>query len=69
MDTSTSPPTTASDPLVQELLEWLRSMGPGQTLRIPIMQEKVVVYKRPVVVEEITIAKRSVQQTQHVTAR
>jgi len=44
-------------------------MGPGQTLRIPIMQEKVVVYKRPVVVEEITIAKRSVQQTQHVTAR
>jgi uncharacterized protein (TIGR02271 family) len=61
MDTSTE--VSISDPLIQQLMERLRSMQPGETLRIPIVQEEVVVYKRPVVVEEITVAKRGVQET------
>jgi stress response protein YsnF len=56
-----------SDPLVQQLLERLRRMQPGESLRIPIVEEEVVVQKRPVVVEEITLGKRTVQDTQEVS--
>jgi uncharacterized protein (TIGR02271 family) len=58
---------SVTDPLVQQLMERLRTMQPGETLRIPIVQEEVVVSKRPVVVEEITLAKRTVTETAHVT--
>jgi uncharacterized protein (TIGR02271 family) len=42
-------------------------MQPGETLRIPIIEEEVVVHKRPVVVEEITLGKRTIQETQEVS--
>jgi len=65
VDTSATPPPV-TDPLVQQLMDRLRSMQPGESLRIPIVQEEVVVSKHPVVVEEITIGKRRVQETAKV---
>jgi uncharacterized protein (TIGR02271 family) len=56
-----------TDPLVEQLLERLRRMQPGESLRIPIVEEEVVVQKRPVVVEEITLGKRTVQDTEEVS--
>ena len=56
-----------ADPLVEQLLDRLRHMQPGETLRIPIIEEEVVVHKRPVVVEEITLGKRTIQETQEVS--
>jgi len=37
------------------------------TVRVPVREEQVSVEKRPVVTEEITIGKRQVQDTQHVS--
>jgi uncharacterized protein (TIGR02271 family) len=56
-----------SDPLVEQLIDRLRHMQSGETLRIPIIEEEVVVHKRPVVVEEITLGKRTIQDTQEVS--
>jgi uncharacterized protein (TIGR02271 family) len=57
----------AADPLVAQLVDRLRHMRPGETLRIPIIEEEVVVHKRPVVVEEITLSKRIREETQKVS--
>lgn len=54
----------AADPLIQQLVDRLRHMREGEELRIPIVQEEVVVQTRPVVVEEITLGKRVIQETQ-----
>jgi uncharacterized protein (TIGR02271 family) len=56
-----------ADPLVEQLLDRLRQMKPGETFRIPIIEEEVFVQKRPVVVEEITLGKREVSETQEVS--
>jgi stress response protein YsnF len=56
-----------SDPLVEQLMERLRHMRSGETLRIPIIEEEIVVHKRPVVVEEITVGKRMLEETQQVS--
>jgi stress response protein YsnF len=56
----------AADPLLQQLIDRLRHMQSGEVLRIPIVEEEVVVHKRPVVVEEVTLGKRLVQDTQTV---
>jgi uncharacterized protein (TIGR02271 family) len=56
-----------ADPLVEQLLDRLRHMQPGEALRIPIIEEEVVVHTRPVVVEEITLGKRTIQDTQEVS--
>jgi uncharacterized protein (TIGR02271 family) len=53
-----------SDPVVQSVLNRLREMQPGEVLRIPIIEEEVIVSKRPVVVEEITLRKRLREDTQ-----
>jgi len=39
----------------------------GDTIRVPIVEERVEVRKVPHVVEEIEISKRQVQETQHVS--
>jgi uncharacterized protein (TIGR02271 family) len=62
-----SPERRSNDPLVEQLMDRLRHMGSGETLRIPIIEEEVVVHKRPVVVEEITIGKRTRAETQKVS--
>lgn len=38
----------------------------GETIRIPLMREEVVVTKRPVVTGEVVVGKRRVTETQHV---
>jgi uncharacterized protein (TIGR02271 family) len=58
---------SARDPLVQQLLDRLRDMQPGETFRIPIIEEEVVIQKRPMVVEEITLGKRVIDDTQEVS--
>lgn len=58
---------TAADPLIAQLMDRLQQMRDGDTLRIPIIEEEVVVHKRPLVVEEITIGKRMLQETQSVS--
>ena len=59
--------TQQADPLVEQLIDRLRHMQSGETLRIPIIEEEVVVHKRPVVVEEITLGKRTIQDTHEVS--
>jgi uncharacterized protein (TIGR02271 family) len=56
----------AADPLVEQLIDRLRHMQSGEVLRIPIVEEEVIIHKRPVVVEEVTLGKRLVQETQTV---
>ena len=38
----------------------------GEELRIPVREEQVIVEKQPVVKEEVTIGKRTVQDTERV---
>lgn len=66
VDSLNSPPPI-TDPLIQQLMDRLHNMQPGESLRIPIVQDEVVVYKRPVVVEEITVGKRLVEETTQVS--
>jgi len=56
---------TTSDPVIQSLMDRLRQLQPGESLRVPIIEEEVVVSKRPVVVEEITVRKRLQEETKH----
>jgi stress response protein YsnF len=56
-----------SDPLVDQLVDRLRHMQSGEVLRIPIVEEEVIVHKRPVVVEEVTLGKRVIEDSQKVS--
>ena len=56
-----------ADPLIEQLIDRLRHMQTGETLRIPIVEEEIVVHKRPVVVEEIRVGKRTVADKQWVS--
>ena len=47
-------PTAASD------------IGPGEEIRVPVREEQVSVEKKPVVKEEVTVGKRTVQDTERV---
>jgi len=58
---------SAADPLIAQLMDRLQHMRDGETLRIPIVEEEVVVQKRPVVVEEITVGKRTQQEKRTVS--
>jgi uncharacterized protein (TIGR02271 family) len=40
--------------------------GDDETIRVPIMEEKVEVHKKPVVKEELVVGKREVQETEKV---
>ncbi len=50
-----------------DLSDRLRALRPGESIRVPLVEEEVVIDKRPVVVEEVTIGTRQVQATQRVT--
>jgi stress response protein YsnF len=60
-------PPTPGDPLIAQLIDRLRQMKPGEELRIPIVEEEVVIQKRPVVVEEVTVGKRVVDDKETVS--
>jgi uncharacterized protein (TIGR02271 family) len=42
-------------------------LGEGQTIRVPVTEEHVEVTKTPVVKEEVTVGKRKVKGTEHVS--
>ncbi len=42
-------------------------IGEGGTIRVPLTEERVNVEKVPVVTEEVSVGKRAVQETQHVS--
>ena len=44
----------------------VRDLQPGETLRIPVIEEEVVVQTRPVVVEEVVVGKRLVEEARRV---
>lgn len=54
-----------SDPLLEALAARLRQMQPGDVLRIPLVEEQVVVHKQAVVKSELAIGKRLVREVQH----
>jgi stress response protein YsnF len=56
-----------SDPLVDQLVDRLRHMQSGEVLRIPIVEEEIIIHKRPVVVEEVTLGKRVIEDSQTVS--
>ena len=41
-------------------------LGPGEVIRIPVRKERVIVEKRPVVKEEVTVGKRVVRDLEQV---
>jgi uncharacterized protein (TIGR02271 family) len=43
------------------------AIGDDEIIRIPVSEEQVSVTKRPVVVEEVVVGKRQVQETRHVS--
>jgi len=43
-------------------------LGEGQQIRVPVSEEHVEVTKTPVVKEEVTVGKRKVKDTEHVSA-
>jgi stress response protein YsnF len=49
------------------LAERLRHLQPGDVVRVPVMEEEVVIQKRPVVVEEIAIGKRAHTETHRIS--
>ncbi len=57
----------ANEPLMEALAAQSRDLQPGETLRIPVIEEEIVVQTRPMVVEEVIISKRLVQTSQPVT--
>ena len=53
--------------LDDELGRRLRELRPGEAIRLPLVEEEVVVEKRPVVVEEVTVGTRRVQERRQVS--
>jgi uncharacterized protein (TIGR02271 family) len=42
-------------------------LRPGEEIRVPVHEERVTVEKQPVAYEEVSIGKRTTQETEHVT--
>ena len=55
------------DELERSLAARFRSLQEGQTIRLPLIQEEVVIEKRPFVYEEVLIGKRLVEETEQVS--
>ena len=55
------------DPLIQALSARVRQMQPGEAVRIPIVEEEVIIQKQPVVKSQLLIGKRLVREIQHFT--
>ena len=51
-----------------ELEAHFRSLRPGETIRLELLEDEVVVRRRPVVYEEVVVGKRLVQHTQRLSA-
>ena len=62
------PEHSAREPLPEAPATQVRELQPGETIRIPVIEEEVIVQTRPVVVEEVIVGKRVVQAIQSVAA-
>jgi uncharacterized protein (TIGR02271 family) len=62
-----APDSSGTDPLVQAFSERLRDLQPGEAVRIPIVEEEVIVHKQPVVRNELVIGKRLAHEVQQFT--
>lgn len=60
--TDGTPPPASSD-----VTERIVNVAPGDTIRIPVREEQVFVEKRPMLVEEIIVSKRVVQENRQVS--
>jgi uncharacterized protein (TIGR02271 family) len=63
------PFTDPSDQQPDQTLGTVVQIGEGETIRIPLRAEQVTVLKQPVVVEEVILGKRQVQETRQVSGR
>jgi uncharacterized protein (TIGR02271 family) len=61
------PEDAASEPPPAAAAAEVRDLQPGETLRIPLIEEEIVVQTRPMVVEEVIVGKRLVRATRSVT--
>ncbi len=55
-------PQHVADPTEGPLTERLRALQLGETLRLPIVEEEVVIQKRPIITGEVTVGKRLVEE-------
>jgi uncharacterized protein (TIGR02271 family) len=42
-------------------------LGKGETIRVPVREEQVTIEKKPIVTEEVSVGKRTVQETKHLS--
>jgi uncharacterized protein (TIGR02271 family) len=56
---------SAHDTPPGEQIGALVELAAGETIRIPIREEQVIIEKRPIVTEELIVGKRTVQETRH----
>jgi len=56
-----------NDPSSNHINGKVIEIGEGETIRIPLRAEQVTVVKQPVVIEEIIVGKRQIQETQRVS--
>ncbi len=61
------PEELAADELERSLAARFRALQEGETIRLALTEEEVVVHKRPVVYEEVLIGKRVLQDTERVS--
>ncbi len=54
-------------PVTDAVVDDVTPIGEGETIRVPLSQEKVTVRKETLVTGEVSIGKRAVEETQRVT--
>jgi uncharacterized protein (TIGR02271 family) len=59
--------TDHTDQQPDQLMGKIVEIGEGETIRILLRAEQVTVLKQPVVIEEVVLGKRQVQETQHIS--
>jgi uncharacterized protein (TIGR02271 family) len=64
---SDDPEEAASDQMEPVLAERLRMLQLGETLRLPIVEEDVIIQKRPIVSQELVIDKRLVEEVRRLS--
>ncbi len=61
------PEELAPDEFSRSLVARFQALQEGESIRLPLIEEEVVVQKRPVVYQEVLIGKRGVEETQQVS--
>ena len=61
------PEELAADEFERSLAARSRALQAGQRIRLPLIEEEVVIHKRPVVYEEVLIGRRALEAAQQVS--